>query len=192
MIKSKRIFLLVLYSVILLMTLSGSASARVEYYEEEIKVGDGYQINNYVIDVTDVFLSDKLAVFKVYKNGADKPIYDKMIGINGTINFDLENGEVDLKLVSVVRSDVLNRANVLITVKNVDIYVTEIVNGGHKYATYSGTPVIELKKTVDESNIMVDDIIMVTVTAKNTGDDKATNVIFSDPKQEHFILDKSI
>ncbi|NOR47205.1 MAG: DUF11 domain-containing protein, partial [Methanosarcinaceae archaeon] len=47
-------------------------------------------------------------------------------------------------------------------------------------------------KTVDENSIMVDDIITVTVTAKNTGDDKATNVIFSDPKQEHFILDKSI
>ncbi|MDF1534034.1 MAG: hypothetical protein P1P69_05975 [Methanosarcinaceae archaeon] len=191
MIKSKRIFLLVLCSVILLMTLSGSASARFEYYEEEIKVGDGYQINNYVIDVTDVFLSDKLAVFKVYKNGADKPIYDDMIGINDTLNFDLENGEVDLKLLS-VGSGVLNRVNVLITVKNVDIYLTEIVNGGHEYATYSGTPVIELTKTVDESNIMVDDIITVTVTAKNTGDDKATNVILSDPKQEHFILDKSI
>ncbi|MDO9518329.1 MAG: hypothetical protein Q7J10_09835 [Methanosarcinaceae archaeon] len=173
------------------MTLAGSASASVEYYEENIIQGDGYQINNYVIDVTDVFLSDKLAVFKVYKNGADKPIYDKMIGINESFKFALENGEIELKLLS-VSSGVINRANVLITVKNVDVYSTGIVNGGHEYATYSGTPVIELTKTVDESNIMIGDIITVTVTAKNTGDDKATNVIFSDPKQEHFILDKNI
>ncbi|HJH29006.1 MAG TPA: DUF11 domain-containing protein [Methanosarcinaceae archaeon] len=191
MVKLSRTFLLVLCSIVLLTMLSGSASASVEYFEEEIKIGDGYQINNYVIDVTDVFITDKLAIFKVYENGDNEPIHDEMIGINESFNFDLENGEIELKLLS-VGSGVLDRASVLITVRNVDTYLTGIVNGGHEYATYSGTPVIELTKTVDEDNIMVDDIITVTVTAKNTGDDKATNVIFSDPKQEHFILDKSI
>ncbi len=192
MIKLNRTFLLVLCSAILLMVLTGSASARVEIYNGTITEGDGYQMNNYVIDVTDVFVSANTASFYVYDK--DKKIKSPLLSTNDSFTFDFYGGEVELKLLSVI-SGTLPRAKVLITVSNyniADLYANDIVNGGHNYATYSGTPVIELKKTVDNDNIMVDDIITVTVTAKNTGDDKATNVIFSDPKQEHFILDKSI
>ena len=188
MIKLNRIFLLVLCSVTLLMMLSGSVSASVEYYEEEIKVGDGFQINNYVIDVTDVFISDKLAVFKVYLNDVDEPKHDEMIGINESIKFDLEDGEVELKLVS-VGSGVLDRANVLITVRNVDTYLTGIVNGGHKYATYSGTPILEITTTVDVDTMMIGDFVKVTVNAKNVGDDKAVDVRFIPATLEGFSLD---
>ncbi len=188
MIKLNRIFLLVLCSVTLLMMLSGSVSASVEYYEEEIKVGDGFQINNYVIDVTDVFISDKLAVFKVYLNDVDEPKHDEMIGINESIKFDLEDGEVELKLVS-VGSGVLDRTNVLITVRNVDTYLTGIVNGGHKYATYSGTPILEITTTVDVDTMMIGDFVKVTVNAKNVGDDKAVDVRFIPATLEGFSLD---
>ncbi|HJH31276.1 MAG TPA: DUF11 domain-containing protein [Methanosarcinaceae archaeon] len=192
MIKLNRTFLLVLCSVLLLVMVAGNASARVEIYNDSITEGDGYQINNFVIDVTDVFVSANTVVFKVYER--DELKVDKMINRNDSITFDFNGGEVELKLLSVF-SATLPRAKVFITVSNyniADLYANEVINGGHEYATYSGTPVIEITKTVDEDNIMVGDIITVTVTAKNNGDDKATNVIFSDPKQEHFILDKSI
>ena len=191
MVKLNRTFLLVLCSAILLMIISGSASASVEYYEEEIKVGDGYQINNYVIDVTDVFLSDKLTVFKVYKNGDDEPICDEMIGINESFKFNFEDGEAELKLLS-VGSGVLNRANVFITVKNVDIYVMGIVNGGHEYATYSGTPILEITTTVDVDNIEIGDFVKVTVNAKNIGDDKAVDIRFIPAILEGFTLDDEV
>lgn len=191
MIKLNRFFLLIVCSVMLLMVLSGSASASVEYYEEEIKQGDGYQINNYVIDVTSVFLSEKLAVFKVYKNGDDESIYEKMIGINESFKFDLENGEVELELLS-VGSGVIDRANVLITVKNVDTYLTEIVNGGHEYATYSGTPILEITTTVDVDTLLIDDFVKVTVNAKNVGDDKAVDVRFIPATLEGFSLDDEV
>ena len=192
MVKLSRTFLLVVCSIVLLMMLSGSATARVEIYNSTIREGNGYQMNNYVIDVTDVFVSANTVVFKVYEK--DELKIDKMIGINDSITFDFYDGEVELKLLS-VSSGTLPLAKVFITVSNyniADLYANDVITGGHEYATYSGIPVIELPKTVDVDNIMVDDIITVTVTAKNTGDDKATNVIFSDPKQEHFILDKSI
>lgn len=191
MIKSNRFFLLIVCSVMLLIVLSGSASASVEYYEEEIKQGDGYQINNHVIDVTSVFLSEKLAVFKVYKNGDDESIYEKMIGINESFKFDLENGEVELELLS-VGSGVIDRANVLITVKNVDTYLTEIVNGGHEYATYSGTPILEITTTVDVDTLLIDDFVKVTVNAKNVGDDKAVDVRFIPATLEGFSLDDEV
>ena len=192
MVKLSRTFLLVVCSIVLLTMLSGSATARVEIYNSTIREGNGYQMNNYVIDVTDVFVSANTVVFKVYEK--DELKIDKMIGINNSVTFDFYDGEVELKLLSVT-SGTLPLAKVFITVSNyniADLYANDVITGGHAYATYSGTPIIELTKTVDEDNIMVDDIITVTVTAKNTGDDKATNVIFSDPKQEHFILDKSI
>lgn len=191
MIKLNRTFLLVLCLSILLMMLTGSASASVEYFEDEIKVGDGYQINNYVIDVTDVFLSDKLVVFKVYKNGDDEPICDKMIEINESFKFNFEDGEAELKLLS-VGSGVLNRANVFITVKNVDIYVMGIVNGGHEYATYSGTPILEITTTVDVDNIEIGDFVKVTVNAKNIGDDKAVDIRFIPAILEGFTLDDEV
>ncbi len=192
MVKLSRTFLLVVCSIVLLTMLSGSATARVEIYNSTIREGNGYQMNNYVIDVTDVFVSANTVVFKVYEK--DELKIDKMIGINNSITFDFYDGEVELKLLSVT-SGTLPLAKVFITVSNyniADLYANDVITGGHAYATYSGTPVIELTKTVDDDEIMVDDIITVTVTAKNTGDDKGTNVIFSDPKQEHFILDKSI
>ncbi len=192
MVKLSRTFLLVVCSIVLLAMLSGSATARVEIYNSTIREGNGYQMNNYVIDVTDVFVSANTASFYVYEK--DEKIKSPLLSINDSFTFDFYDGEVELKLISVT-SGTLPLAKVLITVSNyniADLYANEVITGGHEYATYSGTPVIELTKTVDENSIMVDDIITVTVTAKNTGDDKATNVIFSDPKQEHFILDKSI
>ena len=191
MIKLNMTFLLVLCSAILLMVLTGSASASVEYFEDEIKVGDGYQINNYVIDVTDVFLSDKLTVFKVYKNGDDEPICDEMIGINESFKFNFEDGEAELKLLS-VGSGIFNRANVFITVKNVDVYVMGIVNGGHEYATYSGTPILEITTTVDVDNIEIGDFVKVTVNAKNIGDDKAVDIRFIPAILEGFTLDDEV
>ena len=192
MVKLSRTFLLVVCSIVLLAILSGSATARIEIYNSTIREGNGYQMNNYVIDVTDVFVSANTASFYVYDK--DEKIKSPLLSINDSFTFDFYDGEVELKLISVT-SGTLPLAKVLITVSNyniADLYANDVVTGGHEYAIYSGTPVMELTKTIDENNIMVDDIITVTVTAKNTGDDKATNVIFSDPKQEHFILDKSI
>lgn len=192
MIKLSRTFLLVVCSIVLLTMLSGSATATIELYNSSIDDSDGYQINNFVIDVY-VISDAHVASFYVYEK--DVLINDIMLNMNESFSFDFNDGKVELLLRSTVGGTISSKANVLITISGYnpkDLYFYDIVDGGHEYATYSGIPVIELTKTVDEDNIMVDDIITVTVTAKNTGDDKATNVIFSDPKQEHFILDKSI
>nr|WP_304364434.1 BatD family protein [Methanosarcina sp. KYL-1] len=72
-----------------------------------------------------------------------------------------------------------------------DLYVNEVVDGGHSEATFAGDPDLEITKDVDKSEVNIGESITVTVKAKNTGNDVARNVLFTDPKQEHFILEET-
>jgi len=115
-------------------------------YDGSITEGDGYQINNYVIDVTDVFISANTAVFKVYDKGILKS--DTMLSINDSFSFDFEGSTVQLTLRSTI-SGVLSRASVLIeTDYNIsDLHTNGIVSGGHEYATYiDNTYTMQLQK----------------------------------------------
>jgi uncharacterized repeat protein (TIGR01451 family) len=188
MVSLKRISVFVFLTAVFLMLFVGNASARVEIFNGTITEGDGYQINNYVIDVSSVFVEANTVVFKVYERGELK--IDKMIERNDSITFDFEEGEMELKLRS-VSGGVLPVARVFISVSDYNIgniYTSAVINGGHEYATYSGTPIIEITKTVDKSSILVGDSVKVTVTAVNTGNDDATDVTFTNPMQESFIL----
>lgn len=188
MVNLKRISVFVFLAAVFLLLFVGNASARVEIFNGSITEGDGYQINNYVIDVTDVFVEANTAVFKIYERG--ELINDKMFDRNESITFDFEDGEMQLTLLS-VSSGVLPVARILITVSDYNIgniYNSDVINGGHEYATYSGTPLLEITKTVDKNSILVGDSVKVTITAVNTGNDDATDVIFTNPMQESFIL----
>ncbi|MBN1133558.1 MAG: DUF11 domain-containing protein [Methanosarcinaceae archaeon] len=189
MVDLKKISVFVFLAALFLMLLVGNASARVSIFNGTITEGDGYQINNYVIDVSSVFVEANTAVFKVYEGGELKK--DTMIERNDSIAFDFEEGEMELRLLSVY-GGVLPVAKVFITVSDYNIgniYTSGIVDGGHEHATYSGTPVLEITKTVDKNNILVGDSIKVTIAAVNTGNDEAKDVIFTNPMQESFILE---
>jgi len=187
MVNSKKIYMLVFFTAVFLLMSAGSASARVEVYNGTITEGDGYQINNYVIDVSDVFVEANTVVFKVYERGELK--YDYMMGKNDSVSFDFEDGEVQLKLIS-MSSGVLPVATVHITMSDYNVatlFSNVILNGGHEFATYSGTPRLEIIKTVDTDSIIVGDTVKVTVSVTNIGDDRAKNVRFSDIKPDMFI-----
>jgi len=189
MVSLKRISVFVFLAAVFLMLFVGNASARVEIFNGTITEGHGYQINNYVIDVSSVFVEANTVVFKVYERSELK--IDKMIEINDSITFDFEEGEMELKLRS-VSGGVLPVARVFISVSDYNIgniYTSDNIVGGHEYASYSGTPVIEITKTVDKKSILVGDSVRVTITALNTGNDDATDVIFTNPMLESFILE---
>ena len=189
MVSLKRISVFVFLAAVFLMLFVGNASARVEIFNGTITEGHGYQINNYVIDVSSVFVEANTVVFKVYERGELK--IDKMIERNDSITFDFEEGEMELKLQS-VSGGVLPVARVFISVSDYNIgniYTSDNIVGGHEYASYSGTPVIEITKTVDKKSILVGDSVRVTITALNTGNDDATDVIFTNPMLESFILE---
>ncbi|WP_198008163.1 BatD family protein [Methanohalobium evestigatum] len=159
---------------------------------EEIKRGDGYQINNYVIEVTDVFLEADSATFRVYDE--DEEIDDPMLDINDSFSFDFEDeGEVEVTLNSVFGGN-LNRANISISLSDYDkdLHTKKVINGGHDEADFAGTPIINITKTVDNDTVKVGDNIRIRVEAQNTGDDKAIDVEFSNSMQENFVLEETI
>lgn len=190
--KLKRIHIPVLCAFFILLMLGGAASARADVYEGDIEEGDGYQLNNYVIEITDVFVEANTASYYVYER--EKKVEDGLLDINESFEFDFDDdGEVQMRLKS-VHAGVVPRATVEITISNYnigDLYINDLVDGGHSAADFAGDPEIEITKTVDRSEIGIGETITVTVNAKNAGNDAANNVLFTDPKQEHFVLEKT-
>ncbi|WP_094227278.1 BatD family protein [Methanolobus psychrotolerans] len=189
MVRSYRLLVISACMVFFCLALAGNASATVELYNKTIEMGDGYQINNYVIDVTDVFSDANTASFYVYNN--NNKVKEFLLSTGDSFEFDFEgDAKVKVTLLS-VGSGTLPVARVSIVISNYkisDIYMNDIVDGGHKYATYSGTPNLKITKTVDKSEIGVGDLVRVTVTVENIGDDRAVDVIFQDPQQAKFVL----
>gem|GEM_PF-3512369 len=50
----------VLFAFLILLALGSTASARTLVYEGDIEEGQVYQLNNYVIEITDIFLKPVL------------------------------------------------------------------------------------------------------------------------------------
>ncbi|MCD4704424.1 MAG: DUF11 domain-containing protein [Methanosarcinaceae archaeon] len=189
MVQTKRMLVLIICIVLLSMMSAGNASAKQILYNSTIEDGDGYQINNYVIDVTDVFVDAETAVFKVYEK--DDLKHDKMIGDDKSFSFEIEGEDVEVTLVS-VGGGILPRVTVTITISDDDIVHTKgVVDGGHDKASFSGTPILEITKTVSPQEIAVGETARVTVSVTNAGDDDATGVRFSDSIPARFVLQES-
>ncbi|WP_129597991.1 COG1361 S-layer family protein [Methanohalophilus profundi] len=185
----KMIVCLLLIAALSSVVFAGSASAKSVLYEGDIQAGDGYQINNHVIDVADVFPSEDYASFYVYEK--DTELMDKGLDINDTFTFEIDNEEVEVKLLD-TKTGTLPRAEIAITITDEDIINTKgVVDGGHEKAEFSGTPIIEITKSVSSNTIQAGDSVTVTVRAENKGDDEATDLRFSNNLPEKFILEET-
>lgn len=188
--KLKGINRTVLFAFLILLALGSTASARTTVYDGDIEEGEVYQLNNYVIEVTDIFPEAGTASYYVYER--DKQIKSGLLDVNESFEFDFEDdGKIQMRLKSVHTGGVLPRATVEITMSNYnigDLYVNEVIENGRSGASFAGDPKLVVTKNVDESEIEVGDVITVTVNARVTGNDAAYDVLFTDPKQEHFVL----
>jgi uncharacterized repeat protein (TIGR01451 family) len=187
----KTIILASLFLFFILVS-AGGASGKV-LYNDTISEGDGYQINDYVIDVAEVFPSQESAIIQIYEGDAKDPKYDKLISEDGSFEFEIEGEDVELTVISVY-SGVIPQAKLLITVTDDDFIngrTLGVVDGGHSEAEFSGTPVIEITKTVEPSTVDVGDTVTVKISAKNTGDDRATKVVFTDNIPPKFVLEQT-
>jgi len=187
----KTIILASLFLFFILVS-AGGASGKV-LYNDTISEGDGYQINDYVIDVAEVFPSQESAIIQIYEGDAKDPKYDKLISEDGSFEFEIEGEDVELTVISVY-SGVIPQVKLLITVTDDDFINSRtlgVVDGGHSEAEFSGTPVIEITKTVEPSTVDVGDTVTVKISAKNTGDDKANKVVFTDNIPPKFILEQT-
>jgi uncharacterized repeat protein (TIGR01451 family) len=186
-------FTFISLAVLLLLISAGSASGKI-LFNDTMAQGDGYQINNYVIDVAEVFPDYNSATIHVYEGKSKNPTYDKMLSVGSSFKFPIEGENVEVTLIS-VHSGIVPRARLLITVTDgsfINSKTLGVVSGGHTEAEFSGTPVLEITKTADPDKVGSGDVVTVQVSVKNTGDDKATKVIFSDPTPAKFVLQQTL
>jgi uncharacterized repeat protein (TIGR01451 family) len=192
--KTGKNLLRILGIVLLLMIATEGVTADSEIFNDTIERGNGYQINNYVIDVADVFTEAGSEGASIYIYRKNEEIDDTFLSVNGTFSFDFEDeGEVTVKLIKTAGS-ALPRAQLSIVLSDYsiqDLHTNKVISGGHDEATFAGTPVLDINKNLDSDTIKSGETVKVTVKAQNTGDDKATDVIFSDPMQENFVLEET-
>jgi uncharacterized repeat protein (TIGR01451 family) len=192
-VKLKEVPVTILFAFFILLILCSTASARNVVFDGDIEEGKAYQLNNYIIEITDIFPEANTASYYVYER--DKEIENGLLDVNQTAEFDFEgNGKIQIRLKSVSAGGVLPRAAIEITMSDYnagDLYTNKALEKGRSEATFSGDPRVLITKNVDKSKIELGDVITVTVKAKNIGNDAANNVLFTDPKQEHFVLEET-
>lgn len=191
--KLKGTHITLLFVFFILLVSGSTASAKTAVYEGDIEEGQAYQLNNYIIEVTDIFPEANTASYYVYER--DKEVADGLLDVNESAEFDFEEeGKTEIYLKSVHAGGILPRATIAITMSNYnvgDLYVNKILENGRSEAIFAGDPKLEITKSVDKSRIEIGETVTVTVKAKNTGNDTANNVSFTDPKQEHFVLEET-
>ncbi|MDP2216764.1 MAG: hypothetical protein Q8J68_05700 [Methanolobus sp.] len=180
-------------AVLLLLISAGSASGKI-LFNDTLLEGDGFQINNYVIDVAEVFSEHGAATIYVFEGESATPTHDKFVSVGSSFKFTVEGEDVEVTLIS-IHSGIALRAKLLITVTDGSFINSKTlgeVKGGHKNAVFPKTPVLEITKTVDADSIMVGDVINVKVSVTNSGDGDAEKVLFSDPTSAKFVLQQTL
>lgn len=182
---SMHIFLcLILFLVLSFMTPHAAGAITTVLQSEKFSKGDGYQINNYAIEVTDTLImgTTKMAFFRVYQvleSGETQEITGNSgnpmgIDLNSSYVFNLPDGKMEVTLIDV-------GANVYIRLgADFDVKYSKYLYGGHNRAGYSGKPMILLTKTVDKTNVRKGDTIQVTITAENLGKGAAASIVLQD------------
>ena len=180
-----------LLAFFILLESGSTASAKTAVYEGNIKEGQAYQLNNYIIEFTDIFPEANTASYYVYEK--DREVKDGLLGVNKSADFSFEKkGKVEMRLKSVHGGRV---ATVVIMLSNYnpgDLYINKLLENGRSEAVFAGDPEVVITKSIDKSKIKLGETVTVTVKAKNTGNDTANNVTFMDPKQEHFVLEETV
>jgi len=176
--KTNRIVGYVLFLFFILVLLTGSVSAD-NIYDEKIQEGDGYQINNYFIEVSDITslegsLSLDLNIYLLMSDGS----YDIL-----TVSKTITDGKKKVKYLSGSVEILVNEKNLSSQYAIVDITTTGItveyekaLGGGISNAIYIGEPSLTLSKEVDKSSVNIGDTIRVTIKARNSGSGTAQRI----------------
>ncbi len=163
----------------MILILSISTASAFNRYDEKIYKGDGYQINNYFIEISDI---------KTYENNHLLTINIYQLKSDGTYNELVVSREIiDNKRLTKYQSGtieiIVKEKNCTSTYAIVDIITSGInveynrpVEGGVLKAEFIGEPSLLLTKEVDKTNVEMGDTIRVTIKAKNAGSGPAKRI----------------
>ena len=176
--KSNRIIIHSLLFLFLLLLSVGVTSAD-SIYDEKIYEGDGYQINNYFIEVSDIMLFDgdlilEVTIYQLKSDGSYEELTTSTTVSEGKRRLKYQSGSVEI---TVNEKNLTSQYTIIdITTAGIVIEYETAVDGGVSNANYIGKPSLILTKEVDKSNVEIGDIIRVTIKAKNTGNGIAKRI----------------
>ncbi|MBC2697816.1 MAG: DUF11 domain-containing protein [ANME-2 cluster archaeon] len=176
--KSNRIIIHSLLFLFLLLLSVGVTSAD-SIYDEKIYEGDGYQINNYFIEVSDIMLFDgdlilEVTIYQLKPDGSYEELTTSTTVSEEKRRLKYQSGSVEI---TVNEKNLTSQYTIIdITTAGIVIEYETAVDGGVSNANYIGKPSLILTKEVDKSNVEIGDIIRVTIKAKNTGNGIAKRI----------------
>jgi uncharacterized repeat protein (TIGR01451 family) len=157
----------------------GVTSAADNIYDEKIYEGDGYQINNYFIEVSDIMLFQgdlalEITIYQLKSDGSHDELTTSTTVSEGKRRFKYQSGSVEI---TVKEKNLTSQYTIVdITTAGIVIEYETAVDGGVSRANYIGEPSLILTKEVDKSNVEIGDIIRVTIKAKNNGNGIAKRI----------------
>jgi len=161
------------------MILSVGVTSADNIYDEKIYEGDGYQINNYFIEVSDITLFSgdlmlEVTIYQLKPDGSYKELTTSTTLVEDKRRVKYQSGSVEI---TVKEKNLTSQYSIVdITTAGIVIEYETVVDGGVSNANYIGKPSLTLTKEVDKSNVEIGDIIRVTIKAKNNGNGIAKRI----------------
>ena len=161
------------------MILSVGVTSADSIYDEKIYEGDGYQINNYFIEVSDITLFSgdlmlEVTIYQLKPDGSYAELTTSTTLVDDKRRVKYQSGSVEI---TVKEKNLTSQYTIVdITTAGIVIEYETVVDGGVSNANYIGKPSLTLTKEVDKSNVEMGDIIRVTIKAKNNGNGIAKRI----------------
>ena len=176
--KTNRIIIHTLLLLFIMISSIGVTSAD-NIYNVNIDEGDGYQINNYFIELSDIMSFDgdlalEVTIYQLKSDGSYAELTTSTTLIEDKRRVKYQSGSVEITINE--KNLTSQYAIVDITTAGIVIEYETAVDGGVSNAKYIGEPSLILTKEVDKTNVEKGDIIRVTIKAKNTGNGIAKRI----------------
>ena len=177
--KSNRTIIHSLLFLFIMILSIGITSAADNIINEKIYEEDGYQINNYFIEVSDITLFSEnlmleITIYQLKPDGSYEELTTSTTITEEKRRVKYHSGPVEI---TVNEKNLTSQYTIVdITTAGIVIEYKTAVGGGVSNANYIGKPSLILTKEVDKSNVEIGDIIRVTIKAKNDGNGIAKRI----------------
>ncbi|MEA3293504.1 MAG: BatD family protein [Euryarchaeota archaeon] len=167
--------------LIFILILSIGTASAFNRYGEEIYKGDGYQINNYLIEVFNIISveDNRLLTINIYQLKSDGTYEELDVKRKTNVNNKLTEHKYQSDIVEIIvmeKNCTSTYATVDITTSGIKVEYNHPVKGGLSSAKFIGEPSLLLTKEVDKTNVEIGDTIRVTIKAKNVGSGPAKRI----------------
>ena len=173
---------------------AAAAPAAAWTAEDWIEGGDGYMVNNVIIEIGSIGVSTddtsknvtgnvSITIYE-WKNAKWERINGTKLSLDQSMNFKAADGNYTVKVLDLREIGRFNEAKLEIWT-NAEVATSKgtVIDGGHQNAEGAGMPNLVVTTIVTPSgNLSVDDIVTVSIHVENKGNYEAKNVNIDAPQ----------